>query len=184
MYFRAFMDWRTRRITAGAVLLLLAIPALLLSRPVFGSIVVIVAGLNTLVCLACFLWPPAATPWHRGRSRSIAPSENSSSPSLPSNRSAARSRLIAKVCFARLATEGFSASTDISTHHGWARTAGSPPVPPISSSSPFRTRPTFSAPMIPIGSSRRWATGKSRAIRRGFDRPILPVRYVRSRVFT
>jgi hypothetical protein len=58
MYFRAFMDWRTRLITAGAVLLLLAIPALLLSRPVFGSIVVIVAALNALVCLVCFLWAP------------------------------------------------------------------------------------------------------------------------------
>jgi hypothetical protein len=52
------MDWRTRLITAGAVLLLLTIPGLLLARPVFGSFVFIVAGLNALVCLASFLWAP------------------------------------------------------------------------------------------------------------------------------
>jgi len=56
MYFGGSMDGRTRLITAGALLLLLTIPGLLLTRPVFGSVVFIVAGLNALVCLVSFLW--------------------------------------------------------------------------------------------------------------------------------
>src|SRR5437899_3237139 len=58
MHFRASMDWRTTLITAGAVLLLLTIPGLLLTRPVFGGVVFIVAGTNALVCLVSFLWAP------------------------------------------------------------------------------------------------------------------------------
>jgi hypothetical protein len=149
MYFRASMDWRTRLITAGAVLLLLTIPGLLLARPVFGVVVFIVAGTNALVCLVSFLWAPRGytvasrqIQVHRPVGKAIIP--------LVSVQSLRR----AEPADVKGLRRTFGNGGLFGTHHAWARIAGSAPGPPISSSSRFRTLLTFSVPTIPIGSSR------------------------------